>query len=229
MPSKAPRARPTKKAAKPAAKKAAAKKAPAKTAAPRKAPAKKVIKKAAPKEAPPRKAPAKAEAAAQSAPAQEAPAKPRKAAASKQPRTPVEKVRVVVPMDVYEPRKDEIKAPLRQHELKWQYLGEGKGRYHKEGVNLFVQFLDDGVHYSIWGDDKATVKAVVDAWRALLGESVFAQAAAQGEAAARKEEAEKESDALSLWKLGEPQRREGEPDFFFKKRFAEWEAKRPQG
>ena len=230
MPPKAPRAKPAEKVpARP--KKAAAKKAPARKAATkatpaRKAPGKAPAKKVAAKKAPPKKASVK-EAPAPAAPPAEAPAKPKRTPAA--PRAPVSKERVVVPKDAYEARKDEIKAPLKEHGLKWQYLGEGKGRYHKEGVNLFVQFLDDGVHYSLWGDDQATVKAIVAAWRALLGEAVFAQAAAQGVEAERQEEAQKESDAIRLWKLQEPQPRPGEPDFFFRKRVEEWQAKRPQG
>lgn len=142
---------------------------------------------------------------------------------------PVEKTRIVFPKDVYEPRKEEIKAPLKQQGLKWQYLGEGKGRYHKEGVNLFAQFLDDGTHYSIWGDDKATIDALAAAWKGMLGEAAWAAATTAGTKAVEKEKEAETSEAMNIWKLGEPQRRPGEPETFFARRRAEWEARRPAG
>ena len=184
-----------------------AKDAPAKRAA-RKASA----KKADASETPPAKKAAKA-------------AAPKPAAAEKKP--PVEKTRVVFPKDVYEPNKDAIKAPFKEHALKWSYLGEGKGLYKREGVHVFTQFLDDGVHYSLWGDDKPAVAAILKAWETLLGRSFVQEAQAAGEAAAKAEDAEKESEAMRMWRLQEPQRRPGEPDFFFTKRVAEWQAKKP--
>lgn len=201
------------------AKKAAAKKADAKPKAPKAPKPRKAEPRPKAAKAP---KPPKAEAAPKAAKA-DAPPKPTKAAA----RTPVEKERVVFPKDLYEARKDDIKAPLKERGLKWQYLGEGKGRYAKEGVNLFAQFLDDGVHYSLWGDDRATVQALLKAWRDMLGDSIFQQAKAAGEQAVVAETQQKESEALSFWKLQEPQRRAGEPDFFFKKRMDEWMAKKP--
>lgn len=152
-------------------------------------------------------------------------AKPSKPASS--PRTPVEKTRVVFPKDVYEPRKDEIKAPFKAAGLKWNYLGEGKGLYKKEGVNVFAHFLDDGTHYSLWGDDKATVTEILAKWETLLGRSFIQEAKAAGEAAKKAEASAQESEALRAWKLQEPQRRPGEPDLFFKKRTDEWLAKKP--
>jgi hypothetical protein len=192
------------------------------------APAGKAAEKASAKKASsPRKAPAKK---AAKAPATEAPAKPRPApetnpAAERKP--PVQKTRVVFPKDVYEPQKDAIKAPFKEHGLKWNYLGEGKGLYKREGVHVFAQFLDDGVHYSLWGDDKPAVAAILKAWESLLGRSFVQEAQAAGEAAQKAEEQVKESEAVRLWRLQEPQRRPGEPDFFFTKRVAEWQAKKP--
>lgn len=139
----------------------------------------------------------------------------------------VHKERIVFPRETYNQRKDDIKAPIKQHELKWQFLGEGKGRYHKDGVNVFVMFTDAGVDYSVWGSDAATVDALLSAWRGIVGEKAFAQAEKRGEEAAVAEAARAESEAMRLWKLQEPQRRPGEPDFFFKKRTDEWQAKRP--
>jgi hypothetical protein len=202
-------------AKKPATKKAASKKA----AAPKKEPAKKAA------------APAKA--------AKEKPARrdrsepgergPRRAAARRDPSLgPVQRTRVVIPMAFYEPNKDAIKAPLKEHGMKWTFLGEGKGLYKREkDIHCFTQFKDDGVHYSLWGDDKQGVSEVLAAWRALAGDALWAAWTSAGESAQQAEQQEKESEAMRLWKLGEPQRRPGEPDFFFQKRVAEWKAKRP--
>lgn len=194
----------------------------AKDATPKKAAKKTTSKTAAKPDAPAK--PKRSPAAPDAAPAVK-PARAPKADAA--PRAPVEKVRVVIPMAVYDPRKDEIKAPIKAAALKWNFLGEGKGLYKRDGLHVFTQFMDDGVHYSVWGDDKPAVKALLDAWRAMLGDSVFQQAQAAGEAAVKAEAQEKESEALRLWKLQEPQRRPGEPDFFFKKRVDEWAAKKP--
>lgn len=170
--------------------------------------------------------------------------KPKKAAAPKPPKQeaaktappakrdpslgPVVKTRIVFPKDYYEPNKDEIKAPFKAHGLKWNYLGEGKGLYKKDKeVHCFAQFLDDGTHYSIWGDDKAAVEEILKAWRVLAGEALYAKFTSAGEAATETEAAVKESEELRLWKLGEPQPRPGEPEFFLKKRRDEWLAKKP--
>lgn len=142
---------------------------------------------------------------------------------------PVHKTRVVIPMDLYEPHKDVIKAPFKEHEMKWNFLGEGKGLYKRadNGVHCFVQFKDDGVHYSIWGDDTPRVEGILGAWRVFLGEEGWAKATASGEQAAASEKQEAESEAMRLWRLAEPQPRPGEPELFLKKRLAEWQAKKP--
>ena len=161
------------------------------------------------------------------APAKEAPDAPAAGKAPAERKPPVRKERVVFPKDVYEANKDAIKAPFKEHGLKWSYLGEGKGLYKREGLHVFAQFQDDGTHYSLWGDDQPAVRAILAAWEALLGRSFLQEAAAAGEAAAEAEAQEKESEAVRVWKLQEPQRRPGEPDFFFTKRVAEWQAKKP--
>lgn len=167
--------------------------------------------------------PAKKAAAKKQPTTQEAAAPP--AATPERAQRPKE--RIVFPKALYEERKDDIKAPLKGRDLKWQFLGQGKGRYHAEGVNVFVMFTDDGVDYSVWGTDEATVDALLAAWRGILGTQTFAQAEALGARAAETEAAARESEAVRFWKLQEPQRRPGEPDFFFDKRVAEWRAKRP--
>ncbi len=133
------------------------------------------------------------------------------------------------PKALYEARKDDIKAPLRAHGLKWVYLGPDKGRYHKDGVNVFVQFKDDTVDYSIWGTEQDTVQDVVAAWRKLLGGDVVAEATAAAAEANAVEERAAESGAVRRWELEKPVQRPGEPAGFFHRRVAEWEARRPPG
>lgn len=157
------------------------------------------------------------------APAKKAPAPKRDPALG-----PVVKTRVVIPIAYYEPNKDAIKAPFKANGMKWNYLGEGKGLYKRErDIHCFTQFMDDGVHYSVWGDDKKGAQAVLDAWRALAGEATWAAWLAAGEGARVAEAEVKESEAVKLWKLQEPQRRTGEPDLFYHKRRDEWMAKKP--
>lgn len=139
---------------------------------------------------------------------------------------PVAKRLVAFPKEAYEARKDEVKAPLKEHGLKWQYLGEGQGRYHKEGVNVFVRFKDDSVHYALWGEDAATLDAILAAWRTAFGVEATAEAPKDPAPVAAAAPAE-ESEALRLWRIQEPQRRPGEPDLFFAKRTDEWRARRP--
>lgn len=156
-----------------------------------------------------------------------APAKKPKVAAKRVER--IVKTRVVFPRAWYEEHKDEIKAPFKLHDMKWNYLGEGKGLYKREKeVHCFAQFDDAGTHYSIWGDDKKACDEILKAWRTLAGEQLYAQFLAAGVEATASEAQEKESEAMRLWKLQEPQPRPGEPDFFLKKRIAEWEARKPQ-
>lgn len=152
----------------------------------------------------------------------------KKAAVPPAPAPPAERTRVVVPSDLYEERKDALKGVLKGHDLKWQYLGPGKGRYHKEGVHVFLQFAQSGAaDYTVWGEDEATVRDVLGKWRALLGDDAWAKATAGGEQAAAEEKREEESDAMRLWRLQEPQPRAGEPEFFLRKRREEWLARRP--
>ncbi|HUR68172.1 MAG TPA: hypothetical protein VM370_02920 [Candidatus Thermoplasmatota archaeon] len=208
------------KAAKPAAKKAAPVKPPAKAA-----PVPKPVAKEAPAAAPTAKKPVSPEPVAQGAQPDPKPKPVKRDRAL----GPVQKTRVVIPMEFYEPNKDAVKAPFKEHELKWNYLGEGKGLYKRvdNGVHCYTAFKDDGVHYSIWGDDKRRLDGILASWRKLLGEPAWARATTSGEQAAVAESEEKESEALKLWKMGEPQRRPGEPDLFYSKRLAEWQAKRP--
>lgn len=189
--------------------------------------AKKASKKAPlPKKAAAKKAPAPKKAAAPEPAAKKAPTPTKKAA-----KPPVQKTKVIVPHDVYEAKKDELKAPLKAREMKWSYLGEDaggkRGLYKTEGLHVFAHFKDDGVHYDVWGDDKAGVAAVLSSWRKTLGDAIMDAAKAAGATAAVEEKAAQESEALKLWRLQEPQRRPGEPDFFLEKRRAEWQATKP--
>ncbi|MHB8604614.1 MAG: hypothetical protein ACYDCK_05110 [Thermoplasmatota archaeon] len=127
-------------------------------------------------------------------------------------------VRYVFPIEVYEPNKDAIKAPIKELGLKWQYLGSGKGRYWGYGINIFAQF-GDTASFSIRTHDDKMRQKLIDAW------AKYPNVAAETE----KKEAKAAIDsALGEWELAKPTPRSGEPDFFFKKRLAEWEAKDPR-
>lgn len=137
------------------------------------------------------------------------------------------KTHVVFPTEVYNARKDEIKAPFKKHGLKWKFLGEGKGRYLKEGVDVFVQFQDEGAHYALSGSDRETLDAILAVWKEGFGASFLEEAEAAGDQAADAQVAEALSEEMRIWRLGEPQRRAGEPDYFFKRRTEEWLARKP--
>ncbi|MHB8585972.1 MAG: hypothetical protein ACYDDF_09105 [Thermoplasmatota archaeon] len=138
------------------------------------------------------------------------------------------KTSVVFSRSLYETHKEELKEPLRGHDLKWQYLGPGKGRYHKEGVHMFVQFLDDGVHYSVWGADATTIRAILGAWKATLGEQAWKTASVAAEAAEEHAVEEQVSEALRAWQFGEPQKQPGEPESFYQLRRKAWLARKPR-
>lgn len=137
------------------------------------------------------------------------------------------KDRVLFPKDVYEANKDAIKAPLKAHGFAWQYLGEGKGRYHRDHVAIFVEFKDEGTDYHIRYTDNAVVDALLREWKRILGADAFAAAKREAVEAEQAEAAKAESEAVALWRLGEPKRREGEPETFYKRRLDEWLARKP--
>lgn len=176
---------------------------------------------------PARKAAARKNAAAKEAPAAAA------ASTSEPPLAPgpgpakAGKTHVVFPMEVYNARKDEIKAPFKKHGLKWKFLGEGKGRYLKEGVDVFVQFGDEGAHYALSGSDRGTLDAILAVWKEGFGASFLEEAEAAGDEAAQAQDAVALSEEMRIWQLGEPQRRAGEPDYFFQRRTEEWRARKP--
>ncbi|HVL47004.1 MAG TPA: hypothetical protein VM889_00435 [Candidatus Thermoplasmatota archaeon] len=147
----------------------------------------------------------------------EAPGKPAEKAPGKQNHH-----RRLFALDVYEANKNEIKAPFKALGMKWQYLGPGKGRYAKEGVQAFVQFKDEGADFSVWGPDAEAVAIILAAWKPLGSD------AAEAAAAATEAEAEAaESEAMRLWRLAKPVPRPGEPEGFYRRRLAEWDARRP--
>lgn len=161
------------------------------------------------------------------------PARARKAAApraesSAPARAPPAVVeRVVFPRALYDERKDEIKAPLKERGLKWQFLGEGRGRYHAEGVAVFVQQSPEGADFTLRASDEAAGRAIVDAWRRIAGAAAFAAAKEQAREVVQEEKAAARSEATRLWELARPLRRPGEPEGFYRRRLAEWEAQRP--
>ncbi|MEA3200017.1 MAG: hypothetical protein QOE90_1445 [Thermoplasmata archaeon] len=177
-------------------------------------------KKAAPKKAAPKKTPAKKAAA---------PQPQRQPKPSAGPQIPARTF--VIPHDAYEANKDAIKAPMKARGMKWSYLGEDaegkRGIYRDDAINVFAHFMDDGVHYTLRGKDQEAADGLLSAWRGILSAKLMDKAKEAGQQAAAQEQAQQESEAVKLWRLQEPQRRPGEPDFFYDKRVAEWKAQKP--
>lgn len=173
-------------------------------------------------------APATSRAATNALPAKAASKAPSSAKGKSIPPGPgAPKERVLFPKALYESNKDAIKAPLKANGFQWQYLGEGKGRYHRDHVAIFVEFKDEGTDYHIRFTDKSVVDALLAEWRKILGAEAFEAAREQAVIAEQAEAQQAESEAVRLWKLGEPQRRDGEPDRFLKRRRDEWLARKP--
>ena len=143
-----------------------------------------------------------------------APAAPA-AAPKAAPRFPGPVVRLLFPYDAYDRHKDAIKAQMKDAGLRFQFLGRGQGRYHSDEANVFARFGDDVVDYTLRGD-AALVERLAASWRE-LGARDFTEEA----------KAEEEAAEVKAWRLEMPLRRPGEPESFFKKRLAEWEARKP--
>lgn len=125
-------------------------------------------------------------------------------------------VRLIFPIGLYSEKKDAIKAALKEHDLKFQYMGAGQGRYFDDKVTIFAKWGDVNADYTLRGD-AGVVEALSTAWKALGATDFTEEGKAQEEAA-----------EVKAWKLEEPQRRPGEPDFFFRKRVGEWDARDPR-
>lgn len=137
-------------------------------------------------------------------------------AAPKGPKYPGPVVRLVFPIGTYSANKDAVKAVLKEFDLKFQYMGAGQARYYDDRVTIFAKWGDVHADYTIRGD-AAIVEKISTAWKT-LGATDFTE---EGKA-------QEESEALKAWRLEEPQPRPGEPEFFLKKRRAEWEARDPR-
>lgn len=124
-------------------------------------------------------------------------------------------------MSTYEPNKDAIKKPFKDLGMKWQFLGEGRGRYATKGVQAFVQFAEAGADFTVWGEDAKKVKKILDAWEPFRSKE-FTKEVLSAEKDLALEE------AVRTWELSRPTRQPGEPETFFARRLAEWEARDPR-
>ncbi|HVL87790.1 MAG TPA: hypothetical protein VM681_07305 [Candidatus Thermoplasmatota archaeon] len=127
------------------------------------------------------------------------------------------KERVVFPHDVYGPNKDDIKAPIKEMGLKWQFLGEGRGRWTGPGVTVFLQTTEHGQDMTVSGD-AAKVQRVLDAWKPYRAATREAEKEVLGA---------EEDVARTIWRIDRPVQQPGEPASFYARRLAEWKAKEP--
>lgn len=124
-------------------------------------------------------------------------------------------------MTTYEPNKDAIKKPLKDLGMKWQFLGEGRGRYATKGAQAFVQFAEAGADFTVWGEDAKKVKKILDAWEPFRSKEFTKEVlSAEGDLALE--------EAVRTWNLSKPSRQSGEPETFFARRIAAWEASDPR-
>lgn len=135
----------------------------------------------------------------------------------KGPKYPGPVVRLLFPNAVYVEHKDRVKEEIKDEGLGFQFLGRGQGRYFDDKVSIFAKWGEEAADFTLRGDAKV-VEKLAASWRALGAHDYTEEAKAEEEAA-----------EVRAWKLEKPVQRAGEPEFFFKKRLAEWEAQRPAG
>lgn len=139
-----------------------------------------------------------------------------KEAKPKGPKYPGPVLRLLLPMSAYSANKDAIKAALKEEAMSFQHLGRGQGRYYNETVQVFAKWGDRDADYTLRGD-AVVVEKLAGILKGMGATDFTEEAKAQEEAA-----------EVTAWKLEKPAPRPGEPEFFLKKRLAEWEARDPR-
>lgn len=136
--------------------------------------------------------------------------------APKGPKYPGPVVRLLLPMAAYSEHKEAIKAALKEEGLGFQHLGRGQGRYFNDKVSVFAKWGDRDADYTVRGDAAVVEKLAATLKR--VGATDYTE----------ETKAEEEAENVKAWKLEKPAPRPGEPEFFYKKRLAEWEARDPR-
>lgn len=132
--------------------------------------------------------------------------------------------RVLFDISYYSENKDAVKAPLKEQDLSWQFIGrEGsttKGRYSGEGVSVFVMYTDEHADFTVKGSDEERKQAILDAWDGM--ETLDPEEAGPTPA---EQEASKE---VRVWEFKKPVQRPGEPDALFERRLEAWKEEDPR-
>lgn len=134
------------------------------------------------------------------------------------------KQRVLFDISYYSDNKAAVKAPLKELDLSWQFIGrEGsttKGRYSGEGVSVFVMYTDEHADFTVEGSDEEKKGTILDAWDEL--ETLDPEEAGPTPA---EQQASKE---VRVWEFKKPTRRPGEPEALFERRLEAWKEEDPR-
>lgn len=134
--------------------------------------------------------------------------------------------RVLFPMSYYSENKDAVKAPIKELDLSWQFLGrEGgdtKGRYTGEGVQVFAKYTDEHADFTISGDDEGKIQTILDAWDEMP--TLTPEEDEVPPSPAEQEEAKE----VRVWRFKKPTQRPGEPDALFERRLEAWQEEDPR-
>lgn len=134
--------------------------------------------------------------------------------------------RVLFPMSYYSDHKDDVKAPLKELGLTWQFLGreEGntKGRYSGEDVSVFVMYTDRHADFTISGADEEKKQAILDAWAQMP--TLTPEEDDVPPSPAEQEEAKE----VRVWRFKKPTQRPGEPDVLYERRLEAWREEDPR-
>ncbi len=135
--------------------------------------------------------------------------------------------RILFPMSFYSDNKADVKAPFKELDLSWQFLGrEGgdtKGRYSGEGVQVFAKYTDRHADFTISGSDEGKIEQILDAWAEMPTVEPEEDAAPPSPAE------EQEAKEVRVWRFKKPDQRPGEPDALYQRRLDAWKDEDPRG
>jgi hypothetical protein len=135
--------------------------------------------------------------------------------------------RIRFDMGLYSDNKSAIKAPIKDQDLTWQFLGREqgntKGRYSGDDVEVFALYTDEHADFTVQGTDEEAIEAILSAWDEFPHEEVDEDEEEIASPADEEEEVE-----VAVWKFKKPTRRPGEPEHFYERRLEDWKAKDPR-
>lgn len=135
--------------------------------------------------------------------------------------------RIRFEMGVYSDNKNQIKKPIKEQDLSWQFLGREqgntKGRYSGEDVQVFALYTEEHADFTIQGTDEEAIEAILEGWEAFPYEEVD-----EDEAEIASPADEEQKTEVLVWQFKKPTRRPGEPEHFYKRRLEDWKAEDPR-